>query len=37
MERDPQGGSDYGEDLLRGVIVDVADDGSCLDFLFTAG
>jgi hypothetical protein len=30
-------GSDYGEDLLRGVIVDVADDGSCLDFLFTAG
>jgi Icc-related predicted phosphoesterase len=30
-------GSDYGEDLLRGVIVDVADDGTCLDFLFTAG
>jgi Icc-related predicted phosphoesterase len=30
-------GSDYSEDLLRGVIVDVADDGSCLDFLFTAG
>jgi uncharacterized protein len=30
-------GSDYSEDLLRGVIVDIADDGSCLDFLFTAG
>jgi uncharacterized protein len=30
-------GSDYGEDLLRGVIVDVGGDGSCLDFLFTAG
>jgi hypothetical protein len=24
-------------DSLRGVIVDVADDGSCVDFLFTAG
>jgi Icc-related predicted phosphoesterase len=30
-------GSDYSADLLRGVIVDLADDGSCLDFLFTAG
>jgi len=30
-------GSDYSADLLRGVIVDVADDGSCVDFLFTAG
>jgi Icc-related predicted phosphoesterase len=30
-------GSDYSADLLRGVIVDVADDGSCMDFLFTAG
>ena len=25
-------GSDYSADLLRGVIVDVADDGSCVDF-----
>jgi Icc-related predicted phosphoesterase len=30
-------GSDYSADLLRGAIVDIADDGSCLDFLFTAG
>jgi len=30
-------GSDYSADLLRGVIVDVAEDGSCVDFLFTAG
>lgn len=30
-------GSDYTGDLLRGVIVDIALDGSCLDFLFTAG
>ena len=30
-------GSDYSADLLRGVIVDMADDGSCVDFLFTAG
>jgi Icc-related predicted phosphoesterase len=30
-------GSDYAADLLRGVVVDLAEDGSCLDFLFTAG
>jgi uncharacterized protein len=30
-------GSDYLADLLRGVVVDLAEDGSCLDFLFTAG
>jgi Icc-related predicted phosphoesterase len=30
-------GSDYSADLLRGVIVDFAEDGSFMDFLFTAG
>ncbi|TAN34680.1 metallophosphoesterase [bacterium] len=30
-------GSDYAADLLRGVVVDIAEDGSSLDFLFTAG
>jgi len=30
-------GSDYSADVLRGVIVDFASDGSYLDFLFTAG
>ncbi|HET7339809.1 MAG TPA: metallophosphoesterase [Candidatus Dormibacteraeota bacterium] len=30
-------GSDYSADVLRGVIVDVAQDGSFLDFLFTTG
>jgi Icc-related predicted phosphoesterase len=30
-------GSGYSADLLRGAIVDIADDGSCVDFLFTAG
>lgn len=30
-------GSDYSADLLRGALVDIADDGSYLDFLFTAG
>ena len=30
-------GSDYTADLLRGVVVDIAQDGSYLDFLFTAG
>lgn len=30
-------GSDYSADLLRGVIVDLAQDGSFMDFLFTAG
>ncbi len=30
-------GSDYSADVLRGVIVDIGEDGSFLDFLFTAG
>ena len=30
-------GSDYSSDVLRGVIVDLAADGSYVDFLFTAG
>src|SRR5579872_2144759 len=30
-------GSDYSADVLRGVIVDIAGDGSFLDFLFTTG
>jgi uncharacterized protein len=30
-------GSDYTADLLRGAVVDIADDGTYLDFLFTAG
>jgi uncharacterized protein len=30
-------GSDYSADLLRGVVVDLAADGSFLDFLLTAG
>ena len=30
-------GSDYTADLLRGVVVDIADDGGYLDFLLTAG
>ncbi|HEV3103016.1 MAG TPA: metallophosphoesterase, partial [Candidatus Dormibacteraeota bacterium] len=30
-------GSDYSADLLRGLIVDVGEDGSFMDFLFTAG
>jgi uncharacterized protein len=30
-------GSDYAADLLRGAVVDIAEDGSYLDFLFTAG
>ncbi len=30
-------GSDYAADVLRGVIVDLASDGSFIDFLFTAG
>ncbi|MGH7764107.1 MAG: metallophosphoesterase family protein [Candidatus Dormibacteraceae bacterium] len=30
-------GSDYSADLLRGAIVDLAEDGSFMDFLFTAG
>ncbi|HSP09379.1 MAG TPA: metallophosphoesterase [Candidatus Dormibacteraeota bacterium] len=30
-------GSDYSADVLRGAIVDIAADGSFMDFLFTAG
>lgn len=30
-------GSDYSADVLRGAVVDLAEDGSCLDFLFTTG
>lgn len=30
-------GSDYGADILRGAIVDLADDGTCLDYLLTTG
>jgi uncharacterized protein len=30
-------GSDYTADVLRGAVVDIADDGGYLDFLFTAG
>jgi Icc-related predicted phosphoesterase len=30
-------GSEYSSDVLRGVIVDFAADGSYLDFLFTSG
>lgn len=30
-------GSDYSADVLRGVIVDFAEDGSYIDFLFTTG
>ncbi|HUZ86021.1 MAG TPA: metallophosphoesterase [Candidatus Baltobacterales bacterium] len=30
-------GSDYSADVLRGAIVDIAEDGSFMDFLFTAG
>lgn len=30
-------GSDYSADVLRGVIVDLAEDGSYIDFLFTTG
>jgi uncharacterized protein len=30
-------GSDYSADLLRGAVVDIGEDGSYLDFLFTAG
>jgi Icc-related predicted phosphoesterase len=30
-------GSDYSADVLRGAVVDIAEDGSYLDFLFTAG
>ena len=30
-------GSDYTADLLRGAVVDIAEDGSYLDFLLTTG
>jgi Icc-related predicted phosphoesterase len=30
-------GSDYSADVLRGAIVDFAQDGSYIDFLFTTG
>lgn len=30
-------GSDYTGDILRGVVVDLAADGTCLDFLLTTG
>jgi uncharacterized protein len=30
-------GSDYSSDVLHGAVVDLAEDGSCLDFLFTTG
>jgi len=30
-------GSEYSADVLRGAIVDLAGDGSCMDFLLTAG
>jgi uncharacterized protein len=30
-------GSDYSSGVLRGVVVDIAEDGTCLDFLLTTG
>ena len=30
-------GSDYSSGVLRGAVVDIAEDGSCLDFLLTTG
>ena len=30
-------GSDYSNDVLHGAVVDLAEDGSCIDFLFTTG
>ncbi|HUA41341.1 MAG TPA: hypothetical protein VMA32_07245, partial [Streptosporangiaceae bacterium] len=30
-------GSDYSSGLLRGAVIDLADDGTCLDFLLTTG
>jgi len=30
-------GSEYSADVLRGALVDIAADGSCIDFLLTAG
>jgi len=30
-------GSDYGSGVLRGAVVEIAEDGTCLDFLLTTG
>jgi Icc-related predicted phosphoesterase len=30
-------GSDYSSGVLRGAVIDIAQDGSCLDFLLTTG
>jgi Icc-related predicted phosphoesterase len=30
-------GSDYSSGVLRGAVVDIAEDGTCLDFLLTTG
>lgn len=30
-------GSDYSSGVLRGAVVDFAEDGTCLDFLLTTG
>ena len=30
-------GSDYSSGVLRGAVIDLAQDGSCLDFLLTTG
>ena len=30
-------GSDYSSGVLRGAVIDIAQDGSCLDFLLTRG
>jgi uncharacterized protein len=30
-------GSDYSSGVLRGAVVDIAEDGACLDFLLTTG
>ena len=30
-------GSDYSSGVLRGAVIEIAQDGSCLDFLLTTG
>ncbi len=30
-------GSDYSSGVLRGAVVDLAEDGTCMDFLLTTG
>jgi len=30
-------GSDYSSGVLKGVVLDIAEDGTCLDFLLTTG